>query len=51
MTFILGWLLGELFLFTYVAYEAFQWPLLFNYGINIFVSSIILGLFIMKNKL
>lgn len=46
ITFIWCWLLGELFLFTYVVYEAFKWPLLFNYGINIGVCVIILSLFL-----
>ena len=47
--FIIWWLLGELFLFIYIIYEAFKWPLLFNYGINIIVCIIILIIFL-KNK-
>ena len=43
---VMGWtgvlLLGEVLTLAYVAYVAFRWPLIFNYGFNIAVCVIIL---------
>jgi uncharacterized protein with PQ loop repeat len=56
LTFVIWWLLGEIFTLSYIFHVAFKWPLIFNYTINILATSIILGLFIgiklkSKNKL
>lgn len=43
--FIVWWLLGEILVLTYVLYQAFKWPLIFNYGINILVCFILIFYF------
>ena len=48
MIFILWWILGEILVLIYVLYEAFRWPLIFNYGINIGVCFLILIIFIIS---
>ncbi|MFA5259417.1 MAG: PQ-loop repeat-containing protein [Candidatus Pacearchaeota archaeon] len=50
LTFIVWWLLGEIFTLTYIVYTAWRWPLLFNYGINIIVCIIMLILFLSAKK-
>jgi len=52
LTFVTWWLLGEVLTLAYVAYVAFRWPLIFNYGFNIAVCVIILTayLFLRQGK-
>ena len=47
LIFIIWWLLGEVFILIYVLYDAFRWPLIFNYGINIFVCLTILLIYLL----
>jgi uncharacterized protein with PQ loop repeat len=49
LTFIIWWLLGEIFTLIYILYTAFRWPLLFNYSINIIVCIVILIIYIIYN--
>jgi uncharacterized protein with PQ loop repeat len=48
LTFIIWWMAGEILTLTYITNQAFKWPLIFNYGINIIVCIIILILFLKR---
>lgn len=50
ISFIIVWLIGEIFAFIYVTCKGFSFSLLFNYGVNIIVCVWILILFIKHFK-
>jgi uncharacterized protein with PQ loop repeat len=45
LLFIVWWLLGEIFVLSYVLYKAFRWPLIFNYAFNILVCMVLIFYF------
>lgn len=48
---ILFWFLGEIFILVYIFYqEKLQWPLVFNYVLNIFICTTILGVFVYEQR-
>lgn len=50
ISYILIWFFGEIFTLLYIFTISFRWPLLFNHGINFFISGIILLMYYLKKS-
>lgn len=50
LTMLITWFFGIVLTNIYVIFQAFSWPLVFNYSFNTFVVGAIIYLYLKKNK-